>query len=97
MKWGVITLFPTMVADALAHGVIGKAVQRGLVELTTFNPRAHATDRHAPERRRVSRQLAERACVAGSSARGAGDTAETAVFADILRHKHADDIRLRFH
>ena len=46
MKWGVITLFPTMVADALAHGVIGKAVQRGLVELTTFNPRAHATDRH---------------------------------------------------
>ena len=27
MKWGVVTLFPTMVADALAHGVIGKAVQ----------------------------------------------------------------------
>ena len=44
MKWGVVTLFPTMVADALAHGVIGKAVQRGLVELTTFNPRAYATD-----------------------------------------------------
>ena len=31
MKWGVITLFPTMVADALAHGVIGRAMQRGLV------------------------------------------------------------------
>jgi tRNA (guanine37-N1)-methyltransferase len=46
MKWGVVTLFPTMVADALAHGVIGKAVQRGLVELTTFNPRAYATDAH---------------------------------------------------
>lgn len=46
MKWGVVTLFPTMVADALAHGVIGKAGQRGLVELTTFNPRAYATDRH---------------------------------------------------
>ena len=44
MKWGVVTLFPTMVADALAHGVIGKAVQRGLVEPTTFNPRAYATD-----------------------------------------------------
>lgn len=44
MKWGVVTLFPTMVVDALAHGVIGKAVQRGLVELTTFNPRVHATD-----------------------------------------------------
>lgn len=46
MKWGVITLFPTMVADALAHGVIGKAIRRGLVDITTFNPRAHATDLH---------------------------------------------------
>ncbi len=46
MKWGVITLFPTMVADALAHGVIGRAMQRGLVDIMTFNPRAHATDLH---------------------------------------------------
>ena len=46
MKWGVVTLFPAMVADALAYGVIGKAEQRGLVELTTFNPRAYATDLH---------------------------------------------------
>ena len=46
MKWGVITLFPTMVADALAHGVIGKAMQRGLVDIITFNPRAYATDLH---------------------------------------------------
>ncbi|MEC8694454.1 MAG: tRNA (guanosine(37)-N1)-methyltransferase TrmD [Pseudomonadota bacterium] len=46
MKWGVITLFPTMVADALAHGVIGRALQRGLIDIITFNPRAHATDLH---------------------------------------------------
>ena len=46
MKWGVITLFPTMVADALAHGVIGRAMQRGLVKIITFNPRTHATDLH---------------------------------------------------
>ena len=46
MKWGIVTLFPTMVVDALAHGVIGKAVQKGLVELATFNPRAYATDVH---------------------------------------------------
>jgi len=46
MKWGVITLFPTMVADALAHGVIGRAMQRGLVSIITFNPRVHATDLH---------------------------------------------------
>ena len=46
MKWGIVTLFPTMLTDALAHGVIGKAVQKGLVELATFNPRAYATDVH---------------------------------------------------
>jgi tRNA (guanine37-N1)-methyltransferase len=46
MKWGVITVFPTMVADALAHGVIGRAMQRGLVNIITFNPRVHATDLH---------------------------------------------------
>ena len=46
MRWGVITLFPTMVADALAHGVIGRAMQRGLVNIITFNPRVHATDLH---------------------------------------------------
>ncbi|MEE2820367.1 MAG: tRNA (guanosine(37)-N1)-methyltransferase TrmD [Pseudomonadota bacterium] len=46
MKWGVITLFPTMVADALVHGVIGRAMQRGLINIITFNPRAHATDLH---------------------------------------------------
>ena len=46
MKWGVITLFPTMVADALAHGVFGRAMQRGLVNIITFNPRAYATDPH---------------------------------------------------
>ena len=33
MKWGVVTLFPTMVADALAHGVIGKAVQKDWLNL----------------------------------------------------------------
>ena len=46
MKWGVVTLFPTMVVDALAHGVIGRAMDKGLVELTTFNPRVYATDVH---------------------------------------------------
>ena len=46
MKWGVVTLFPTMVADALAHGVIGRAIDKGLVELTTFSPRVYATDVH---------------------------------------------------
>ena len=46
MKWGVVTLFPTMVADAMAHSVIGRAIDKGLVELTTFNPRVYAIDVH---------------------------------------------------
>lgn len=46
MRWGVITLFPTMVADALVHGVIGRAIDRGLIGLTTFDPRVYATDVH---------------------------------------------------
>lgn len=46
MRWGVITLFPNMVADALGHGVVGGALRKGLVELVTFNPREHASDAH---------------------------------------------------
>ena len=46
MKWGVVTIFPTMVSDSLAHGVIGRAIDNGLVDLTIFNPRVYATDVH---------------------------------------------------
>jgi tRNA (guanine37-N1)-methyltransferase len=35
-----------MVVDALAHGVIGRAIENGLVDLTTFDPRVYATDVH---------------------------------------------------
>ena len=46
MRWGVITLFPNMVTDALGHGVVGGALRKGLVELVTFNPREYASDAH---------------------------------------------------
>ncbi len=46
MKWGVVTLFPDMVEDALSHGVIGRGIRDGLLELKTFNPRAHTADVH---------------------------------------------------
>ena len=46
MRWGVITLFPNMVADALGHGVVGGALRKGLVELVTFNPREYASGAH---------------------------------------------------
>lgn len=46
MKFIVITLFPDMVADALKHGVIGKAFEKGLIELETVNPRDFSFDKH---------------------------------------------------
>lgn len=46
MRWGVVSLFPEMVRQALETGVIGRALETGLIELSVFNPRAYATDVH---------------------------------------------------
>lgn len=42
----VITLFPELVAGVAHHGITGRAVERGLLELQLWNPRDNATDRH---------------------------------------------------
>jgi tRNA (guanine37-N1)-methyltransferase len=42
----VITLFPEMIHQALSWGVVGKAIQRGLIELKTVNPRDFANNKH---------------------------------------------------
>jgi len=46
IKFSVITIFPEMVKDALSYGVIGKAIENGLIELETINPRDFTTDKH---------------------------------------------------
>ena len=46
MRIAVVSLFPTMIREALAHGVIGRAMQRGIVDVGYFNPRDYATDVH---------------------------------------------------
>ncbi len=46
MRFDVITLFPELFEIATRHGVTGRAVQRGLVELTLRNPREYTHDRH---------------------------------------------------
>ncbi len=46
MKLAVVTLFPTMVSEALGYGIIGRAIKAGLVELRSFNPRDSAVDVH---------------------------------------------------
>ena len=46
MRIGVVTLFPAMIREALAHGVVGRAVERGVLQVECFDPRDHATDVH---------------------------------------------------
>jgi tRNA (guanine37-N1)-methyltransferase len=46
VRFDVITLFPGMIRAQSAHGIQGRAVERGLVEVVTWNPRDYTRDRH---------------------------------------------------
>ncbi len=46
MRIEVVTLFPRMVAGALEFGIVGRAIERGLLRVGTEDPRAHASDVH---------------------------------------------------
>lgn len=46
MKIEVVTLFPELVTGALKYGVLGRAVERGLVSVGTEDPRTYANDVH---------------------------------------------------
>jgi tRNA (guanine37-N1)-methyltransferase len=46
MKVDVVTIFPRMVEAPLAEGVVGRAIQRGLVDLRVHDLREHTSDRH---------------------------------------------------
>ena len=46
MKIVVVTLFPELVRGALEHGVLGRAMARGLVQIECVDPRQYATDVH---------------------------------------------------
>jgi tRNA (guanine37-N1)-methyltransferase len=46
VKIEVVTLFPAMITGALEHGIVGRALSRGLVSVGTEDPRAHAHDVH---------------------------------------------------
>jgi tRNA (guanine37-N1)-methyltransferase len=46
VKIEVVTLFPEMVAGALGFGIVGRAVERGLLSVGTEDPRAHTSDVH---------------------------------------------------
>ena len=42
----VVTLFPEMIRQALAHGVLGRAQERGLLTVGCEDPRSHTSDVH---------------------------------------------------
>ena len=46
MRIDVVTLFPEMIRHVTEYGVTGKAAARGLLELSTWNPRDYTHDRH---------------------------------------------------
>jgi tRNA (guanine37-N1)-methyltransferase len=46
MWCGLVSLFPGMIRTAAAAGVLGRAIETGVVSLETFDPRDHAADRH---------------------------------------------------
>jgi tRNA (guanine37-N1)-methyltransferase len=46
MHVAVVTLFPVMLREALAHGVLGRAIECGLLAVEWVDPRDFATDLH---------------------------------------------------
>jgi tRNA (guanine37-N1)-methyltransferase len=47
MKIALITLFPEMIEALTDYGISGRAVDKGLVEISSFNPRDFTEDSHA--------------------------------------------------
>lgn len=46
MRIDIVTLFPGMLTGALGESILGRARERGLVDIRVFNFRDHATGRH---------------------------------------------------
>ena len=46
MRVAVVSLFPVMVREALLHGVLGRAIERGLLGVECIDPRDYAADVH---------------------------------------------------
>jgi tRNA (guanine37-N1)-methyltransferase len=46
MRFDVISLFPEMILETARQGVTGKAIEKGIVDLSVWNPRDYTHDRH---------------------------------------------------
>ena len=46
MRFDIVTIFPAMVEQALGAGIVGRAIERGTLDVTVHDLRAFTTDRH---------------------------------------------------
>src|SRR5215207_3114531 len=46
MRFDVVTIFPAMVQQALGAGIVGRAIERGTLDVTVHDLRDFTTDRH---------------------------------------------------
>ena len=46
MKFDIISIFPSMISAALAEGVVGRAIGRGVLDVAVHDLRDFTTDRH---------------------------------------------------
>jgi tRNA (guanine37-N1)-methyltransferase len=46
LKFDIVTIFPKMVQAPLAEGIVGRAIARGLLDVTVHDLRDFTTDRH---------------------------------------------------
>jgi len=46
MRIDVVTVFPELIAAATGYGVTGRAINRGVASIATWDPREYANDRH---------------------------------------------------
>jgi tRNA (guanine37-N1)-methyltransferase len=46
MRFDVVTIFPAMFGHVFEHGVVGRALERGLLELSAHDLREYTHDRH---------------------------------------------------
>ncbi|MEY4685490.1 MAG: hypothetical protein RLZ25_1949 [Pseudomonadota bacterium] len=46
MRFDIVSLFPDMVRESASHGVTGRALERGLVEMVVWDPRDFTHDRY---------------------------------------------------
>ncbi|MDF1535164.1 MAG: tRNA (guanosine(37)-N1)-methyltransferase TrmD [bacterium] len=47
MKFNVLTIFPEIITSAVSASILGKALERGHIAISTTDIRDHATDKHS--------------------------------------------------